>query len=350
VRAAMMQAVGEVRVEDVEEPKLDPGGALLRVLACGICGTDARTFFNGDPRAPEPWQLGHEPVGVIEAVGPEADLPPDLKVGDRAFLGSILTCGRCRMCQDGFQNLCRHEELYGYTPHPGAYAEIATVPPIGIKNLMALDPELPSHLATIADPLACALNGMEMLDIRIGDTVVVMGSGPIGSMQCALARDRGAGRVFLLEVNADRLRLATDVIGSYIDDAWVPDDDNGVEGVLSRTDGFGAERVIVAAPAKPAQQAALVMAAPRARVVYFAGLPKADPTMQFDANQLHYKELSVLGAYGCTPHQYRVTLDLLARGREMYERIVTHRFPLEEIAEGFATIKAGTGLKVVIEP
>ena len=345
-----MKGVGVVEVEDIPEPVVPAGGALLRMEACGICGTDARTFFNGDPRAPAPWQLGHEPVGVIEAVASGVELPDGLLVGDRAFLGSILTCGECRMCADGLQNLCRHEELYGYTPHPGAYAEFAAVPPIGIKNLMPLDPELPSDLATVADPLACALNGIEMLDIRIGDTVVIMGAGPIGAMQCALARDRGAGRVYLLEVNADRLRLATDVIGSYVDDTWVPDQDNGVEAILERTGGFGAERVVVAAPAKAAQQAALVMAAPGARVVYFAGLPKSDPVMPFDANQLHYKQLAVLGAYGCTPHQYRVTLDLLARGRALYERIVTHRFSLEDIAKGFATIKAGTGLKMVIEP
>jgi threonine dehydrogenase-like Zn-dependent dehydrogenase len=99
MRAAFMTAVNEVEVrEDAEEPSLDPRGAVLRVEACGICGTDARTFFNGDPKAPAPWQLGHEPVGVLEEVGPDADLPPGVAAGDRVFLGSILTCGECRWC------------------------------------------------------------------------------------------------------------------------------------------------------------------------------------------------------------------------------------------------------------
>ncbi len=350
MRAAYLRDVGSVEVKEVDAPDLDPSGALLRVEACGICGTDARTFFNGDPRAPAPWRLGHEPVGVIEEVGSEADLPAGLAVGDRAFLGSILTCGECRMCREGFQNLCLHEELYGYVPHPGAYAEVAAVPPIGIKNLMRLDPDLPSHLATVADPLACALNGIEILDIRMGDTVVIFGAGPIGCMQAVMARDRGAARVLLLEVNGDRLRLALDAVGSFVDEGWVPEADNGVEAVMEKTAGFGAERVIVAAPSKEAQEAALVMASRRARVVYFAGLPKADPVMPFDANQLHYKELAVLGSYGCTPRQYRVALDLLAARRDPLERIVTHRFPLRAISEGFATIRSGAGLKVVIEP
>src|SRR6266576_5580851 len=101
-----------------DAPALDPPGAILRVQACGICGTDARTFFNGDYRAPVPWVLGHEPVGVVEQVGADAVLPEGVKEGDRAFLGSILTCGECRECTDGFQNLCTRHLLYGYDPFP----------------------------------------------------------------------------------------------------------------------------------------------------------------------------------------------------------------------------------------
>jgi L-iditol 2-dehydrogenase len=120
--------------------------------------------------------------------------------------------------------------------------------------------------------------------------------------------------------------------------------------VLELTEGHGADRVIVACAVQAAQQAALKLAAPSARVVYFAGLPKANPLVEFDANELHYKELAVLGAYGATPRQYQITLDLLAREAARAESIVTHRFPLERIAEGFDTIREGSGLKVVIRP
>ena len=174
MRAAFMTGVNSVEVREIGEPKPDPAGAVLKVEACGICGTDARTFFNGDPGAPAPWVLGHEPVGTLEEVGPDADLPPGISKGDRVFLGSILTCGECRWCVDGFQNLCEHHLLYGYDPFPGAYSEHASVPPIATKNLIKLPPELPSDLATVADPFACALNGIEALDIRLGDTVVIV--------------------------------------------------------------------------------------------------------------------------------------------------------------------------------
>ncbi|MGH2653537.1 MAG: alcohol dehydrogenase catalytic domain-containing protein [Actinomycetota bacterium] len=348
MKAALMHDVEVAKVEDVGEPALDPAGAILRVEACGICGTDARTFFNGDTRAPAPWVLGHEPVGVLVEVGPDADLPPDVSKGDRVFLGSILTCGECRWCREGFQNLCERHELYGYEPYPGAYAELAAVPPIATKNLFSLPHDLPSDLATVADPFACALNGVEVADIQLGDTVVILGAGPIGCWQTLLARDRGAARVFLSDISRERLDLALEVVGRFVDEAWVAGE--GADEVLSRTDGAGAERVIVAAPSKQAQQDALEMAGKRARVVYFAGLPKHDSVSPLDMNQLHYKELAVLGAYGATHRQYRITMGYLNRRSEDLAPIVTHRFPLDRITEAFATIRSGAGLKVVIEP
>jgi L-iditol 2-dehydrogenase len=350
MRAAFMTGVDTVEIRKAPEPEVDPEGAVLKVEACGICGTDARTFFNGDPKAPSPWILGHEPVGILEQVGRNASLPPGVKKGDRVFLGSILTCGRCHWCMDGYQNLCDEHLLYGYDPYPGAYAEYAAVPPIAMKNLIPLPPDLPSDLATVADPFACALNGIEVLDIRIGDTVLILGAGPIGCWQAVMARDCGAGKVFLSDVNRQRLDIALGAVGSFVDDAWVAGDDNGVAQALSHTEGKGPERIIVAAPSKQAQQAALEMAAKRARVVYFAGLPKHDPVSPLDMNQLHYKELEILGAYGATHRQYRLTMSYLGRRRDELAAVVTHRFPLDKIGEAFETIRSGSGLKMVVIP
>jgi L-iditol 2-dehydrogenase len=350
MRAAFMTGRNAVEVREADRPALDPRGAILRVEACGICGTDARTFFNGDPRAPAPWVLGHEPVGVLERVGADAVLPPGVEPGGRVFLGSILTCGQCRQCVDGHQNLCEHHLLYGYDPFPGAYAEWASVPPIAVGNLIPLPPDLPSELATVVDPFACALNGIEVLEVGLGDTVLILGAGPIGCWQAVMARDRGAAKVFLCDVNRQRLDLALAAVGGFVDDAFVAGDDNGLAALLERTGGAGAERISVAAPSKAAQQAALEMAAKRARVVYFAGLPKHDPVSPLDMNQLHYKELAILGAYGATTRQYRITMGYLNRRRKELAPVVTHQFPLERIGEAFETIRSGAGLKMVVVP
>ena len=233
------------------------------------------------------------------------------------FLGSILTCGECRWCTEGFQNLCERHLLYGYDPFPGAYAEWAAVPPIATKNLIPLPDDLPSDLATVADPFACALNGVEMLDVRLGDTVVILGTGPIGCWQAVMCRDRGASRIYMTDVQQRPARRR--------DERRRVVRRRGVgrrrgqrrrarccRGPAAR----GADRVSVAAPSKQAQQAALEMAAKRAKVVYFAGLPKHDPVSPLDMNQLHYKELAILGAYGATHRQYRITMDYLDRRQD----------------------------------
>jgi L-iditol 2-dehydrogenase len=345
-----MTAVNDVEVDDLPEPTLDGSAAILKIESCGICGTDARTFFHGDPRAPLPWVLGHEPVGVLEEVASDVNLPEGIRAGDRVFLGSILYCGECRLCLAGRQNLCAEKKLYGYDPFPGAFAEYAAVPRIALRNLYPLPPDLPSDLATAADPFACALNGVEAAEIRIGDVLAILGAGPIGCVQALMARGAGAGRIYLVEVSPGRAALARDVVGDVVDGVIEPGETGGVDEVLELTEGHGADRVIVACAVQAAQQAALKLAAPSARVVYFAGLPKANPLVEFDANELHYKELAVLGAYGATPRQYQITLDLLAREAARAESIVTHRFPLEQIAAGFETIREGSGLKVVIRP
>src|SRR2546428_11221854 len=252
-----MTGVNLVEIRKTPEPDVDPQGAILRVEACGICGTDARTFFNGDPKAPAPWILGHEPVGVIEELGPGAQLPPGVKKGDRVFLGSILTCGVCRWRTGGVQNPCDQHLPHRYDPYPGAYADYAPGPAIAMKNVIPLPPDLPSDLATVADPFACALNGIEVLDVRLGDTVVILGAGPIGCWQAIMARDRGASRVFLSDVNKQRLEGALHAVGAFVDDAWVAGEDNGGAVVLERTGGEGPEGVRGAGPAKAAQQAAL---------------------------------------------------------------------------------------------
>ena len=193
------------------------------------------------------------------------------------------------------------------------------------------------------------MNGIEQLDVRLGDTVVILGTGPIGCWQAVMARDRGASKVYLSDVSGDRLEIALDAIGQAVDDAWVAGDDNGVQEVLSRTGGAGAERVSVAAPAKPAQQAALEMAAKREGRLLRRS-PQARPGEPPRHERAPLQGAVDPGCAGATHRQYRITMDYLDRKQDELAKVVTHRWPLEKIAEAFETIRAGTGLKMVVMP
>src|ERR1700749_3941148 len=144
-------------------------GVLLQVLACGVCGTDVRSFYNGDRRIEPPWVLGHEISG--EGLG--------IAVGNAVHCISTLWCGRCRMCRAGAENLCLNGELMGFD-HPGAYAERVAIPGIALKNLFRIPDGLSPAHATFADPLSDVICGHKDMAIGLDDTVVVVGAGPVG--------------------------------------------------------------------------------------------------------------------------------------------------------------------------
>src|SRR5215210_4627413 len=207
-------------------------GVLLQVLACGICGTDVRSFYNGDRRIEAPWVLGHEISGEVVEIGPRAEeevAVAGIGVGDAVHCISTLWCGRCRMCRSGAENLCLDGELMGFD-HPGAYAERVVIPSIALKNLFRIPDGLSAAHATFADPLSDVICGHKDIGIGLDDAVVVIGAGPVGT---ALARLQGAGQVLLLERTAARLELAREILG---DDrvAYVDTDDEDGQAAVSR--------------------------------------------------------------------------------------------------------------------
>src|SRR5690242_17860676 len=246
-------------------------GVLLHVLACGICGTDVRSFYNGDRRIEAPWVLGHEISGTVVEIGPRAEEETadlGISLGDAVHCISTLWCGHCRMCRSGAENLCLNGELMGFD-HPGAYADRVAIPNIALKNLFRIPEGLSPAHATFADPLSDVICGHKDIDIGLDDAVVVIGAGPVGTAHAALARLQGAGQVFMLERAARRLELARDILGddrmAYVDTSEV----ESVSAILRATGDFGAEVVIVACSSDIAQQEAMEMAAPRGRVMFF---------------------------------------------------------------------------------
>jgi len=352
MRAAIWDGPGEMRVGQVDDASCPADGVLLRVTACGICGTDVRTFFNGDRRISPPWVLGHEISGELVEIGPQANGELDqaaLRVGDHVHCISTLWCGSCRLCRSGNEHLCVRHELMGFD-YQGAYAELVAIPQIALKNLFAIPDGLSDEQATFADPLSDAICGHKDISIGLDDTVVVIGAGPVGTAHAAISRLEGAGHVMLLEASAARLELAREILGderiTYVDVSST----DGTAAVRASTEQIGADVVIVACSSGEAQEQAMGMAAPRGRVLFFGGLPKGTTHIRFPSNVLHYQEVQVHGSYASRHRDQVHALDMLAADVGGLRRVVSDVVDLDATPDAFARIRAGEVLKIVVRP
>jgi L-iditol 2-dehydrogenase len=300
MRVVRFYAPEDVRVEDAPEPTARPGDLVIRVRNCSVCGTDAKIWRSGHPDLRPPRVLGHELAGQVAQV---ADGAGGWSVGDRVQVIAAIPDGTCHECIHGWQTVCPNQERIGYQ-HDGGFAELMRVP----AKVLAVDgvnrvPEGMSFAeASMAEPLSCVINGQEQAGVGDGQTVVVVGAGPIGCLHVRLARARGAARVLLIELNPWRLELAAGLVAP--DEAIAADGTGTVEAVRTLTEGGGADVVIVAAGSGKAQEDALRMAARRGTVSFFGGLPKDSPTIACDANIVHYREVGIVGANGSSPNHY----------------------------------------------
>ena len=203
--------------------------------------------------------------------------------------------------------------------------------------------------ASAAEPFACAINAQELLGIEPGDTVVVFGAGPIGCIHTRIARGvHQAGRVFLIDVNAERLAMSAQAVqpDAIIDGSQV----DVVAEVLRLTDGRGADVVITATAANVAQEQAIAMAARNGRISFFGGLPKNNPTITCDSNLVHYRQLHIHGANGSAPEHNKKALEYIASGVVPVKDLITVHLPLERALEAFDIVAAGKAIKVTVEP
>lgn len=201
----------------------------------------------------------------------------------------------------------------------------------------------------MTEPLACVLNGQELARVGEGDDVVIVGAGPIGCLHARLARARGASRITLVERNAGRLELAAARV-TPDEVVLVEDGRDAVAAVRAVSDGRGADAVIVAAPSEAAHRDGIGMAATRGRVSLFGSLPKDSPTVSVDANEIHYRELTIVGAANSTPAQNAAALAMIAGGRVSVADLITETLPLEGLPDAIMSAAAGHGMKYVIAP
>jgi L-iditol 2-dehydrogenase len=357
MRGAVFHAPGDLRVEDVPHPG-DPGEGevLLRMRATAACGTDAKIMGHGHPRLAAPMVIGHELAGEVVSIGPGvtgrrglADLAP----GDGVQVIAAVPCGDCWYCSHDRMTVCPNQTSMGYQ-YPGGFATYMMVP-ASVTRVDGLNP-IPAGLsfaeASVTEPLACALNAQGLVGVGEGDDVLIMGAGPIGCLHVRLARAAGARTVVLVDVNAQRLARSAELVQP---DASIAIGDADGEAQLRSTlsgltEGRGPSVIITAAPAAAAQELAIDLAAPQARISFFGGLPKDAPFIRCDSNIVHYRELMLMGANGSSPEHNRRALALIASGDVPVLDLITHRFPLEEVVAAIEEIGRGSAIKVVVEP
>ncbi|HEY1178541.1 MAG TPA: alcohol dehydrogenase catalytic domain-containing protein, partial [Phytomonospora sp.] len=256
MKVVRFHAPGDVRIEEAPTPAPGPGDVLIRVRACSTCGTDVKISRFGHHHIVPPRVMGHEIAGEITGLGDGVD---GWTVGDRVQVIAAIPCGRCGECSRGRMSVCPNQESMGYH-YDGGFAEYMVVPAkvLAVGGLHEIPAGLGFAEASVAEPLACVINGQNLARVGEGDDVVVMGSGPIGCLHVRLARARGAARVLLADINAERLEMAAALVEP---DATVhAGDTDPVEAVRKLTDGRGADVVVTAAASGAAQEQAIAMA------------------------------------------------------------------------------------------
>jgi L-iditol 2-dehydrogenase len=375
VRAAVVHGPGRFAVETFPEPDPGPGAALLRMHFSGICGTDKHTWrgeslqyagTDHEREAAYPLICGHENVGVIAALGPgdppvDADGTP-LRVGDRVVPAPNLTCGRCRFClsESAPYYLCTALEDYGNSltcaepPHLlGGWSELMYLLP-GTR-LFRVPDDLPSELAALTELLAVT-NGLDRAravpgGFRFGDTVAVLGVGPLGLMHLAKAELMGAGRLIAIDVLPERLEQAR-AFGADVVDASRASREERIEAVRAATAGLGADVVCSCSGAAKSMIEALDLVRPGGTVIEAGAFVDMGPVPINPNSQVCIPGVTVLGVGGETLDAYRPSLDMLARhsDRLPFARAITHRVGLDQVGDALELAQTGAAMKVLVAP
>lgn len=322
-------------------PDPGPGEALVKLCAVGLCGSDMHWYLEGGIggyRAVYPQVLGHEPAGKIVAIGKDvAGLSP----GQKVALEPAITCGRCEFCLAGHHNNCMASLFMGSPQMPGLFREYAVVP---ARNVVAIPANMSFAQATVIEPLSVILHILELVEIRLGDTVAVLGAGPVGALTAMVARIAGASCIFMADKLPHRLRLAREMCADVCVNT---NSESLLQAVLDHTGGRGVDIAFDAAASPETVNMGIAVARPGGRLVLI-GIPVASE-MPIDIMTAMFKELSIQTVKRSN-HNAHAAIELLESGR-ISDKLITHRLPLAQTPAAFETLAHyadGVG-KVVIE-
>ena len=343
-RAVVQTAPRRLEMRELPMPAIDADSAVLRVEACGICGSDAEQYAGVLP-VRLPVVPGHEPLGIIAQIGDRAARRWGVDVGDRVAVEALIRCGHCRDCLAGAYQLCRGRGSlfgHGYVPldHPpalwGAYADYMYLDPLSLVHRIRAD--VPAHLAVMFNPLGAGFRwAVEIPDTKPGDAVLILGPGQRGLASVIAARAAGAGPIIVTGLTRDAAKLA---IAKELGADWVIDveQEDARARVRELTQGRGADVVIeVTANAPEPVAEALRYVATGGRIV-LAGVKGFKSVPDFVSDFVVVKEITIKGAFGVTWRAYESAIRLIESGRVPLERMHTHDFPLEQAELAIQTL------------
>jgi L-iditol 2-dehydrogenase len=321
VRAARSLSLRETRLEEVPDPTPGPGEVVCRVEACGVCGSDVTDWY---VERKLPAVLGHEPVGVVTAVGEGVR---SVRAGERVALHHHVACGECRRCRRGHETLC--ERFRESNLDPGGFSEQVRVPAELVGELLPIG-DLEAAIATFVEPLGCVLRSQDRVRLRPGDALLIVGAGTQGLLQIAAAHARAVEVVWVREPRPERLALA---------------------------EAAGAERhgnepvdvAIVCTPRADAIAAAADALAPGGSLCLYAP-PSPERPLELDGERLYFRELDVTASYSAGPDDMRAALDMLALGQIDPAPLVSHRLGLRDTGRALEMTRSGEALKAVVVP
>jgi len=345
MKAAVLESLERIEIKDLKEPECGENEAVLEVNACAVCGSDIRIFHFGNERVKPPAIIGHEIAGRIVRVGRRV---ANVKEGDRVALGADVPCGTCYWCTNGMGTNCRINYAIGYQ-FDGGFQQRMVLNETTLKYgpVTPMPDGLSCAEAAIAEPLACAVNGLELAQFGLGKSICIIGLGPIGCMMLELSRLLGASRVFAAQRSRARMEMARQFLPSarFIS----TEEEDLVETVMRETDGEGVDLAITTSGTVQAHEDAIRMVRHRGFVNLFGGL-KNQPKLALDSNLIHYKECFVMGSHGSLPRHHRTAVDLIATGAVQARKYISRVFPITDTREAFAFHESRAGLKVIVAP
>jgi len=345
MKAVILSGPNKFAPGEVPMPEIQADEILLEMKKTAICGTDMRILEGKKTKGVRyPSIIGHEICGVIHKVGSDIQ---GFQKGDKVAIANVIPCGSCNSCLGGRENACLNRKAIGYE-FDGGFAEYVRIPAIAISagNVIKLPDHVTCEEGALIEPLSCCIRGMKNAGTGFGDTVLIVGAGPIGLMHLQLSKIAGASKVIVSEPLASR-RQKAQILGA--DRVVNPEEENLFGIIMAETDGLGADVIVLAIGVPAVVNDLLKLCKKGGTLNLFAGFAGIGECI-LEANLIHYNEININGSTAYTRQDYLESAKMVIGGKVNFREIVTHTFPIDRFQDAYEVCKRGEGLKVIIEP